>query len=178
MASRSNHPRKKTLAAPDQRPRSSVRVKRAAGGQFCELVHPPCVQQRTDDLAEVHAMLALGEIDVATDELRWLLDDCRDFIEAHKLLGELAVADGDANLARAHFGYAYDLGLGALPAKGLEAPLAYQIQANQPFLEAAKGLAWSLVELDQRDKAREVLEQLLKCDPSDPLHAREMLASL
>lgn len=178
MAPGSHRSRKKSTTPSDQRPRSSVRVKRAAGGQFCELVHPPCVLQRADDLAEVHAMLAAGEIEVAIDELRWLLDDCRDFIEAHKILGELAAAENDIKLARAHFGYAYDLGLGAFPAKGLEAPLSYQLVANQPFLEAAKGLAWSLIELDQRGKAREVLDQLLACDASDPLGAREMLASL
>jgi hypothetical protein len=133
------------------------------------------VQERADDLAEVQAMLAAGEIEVASEELRWLLDDCRDFIEAHKVLGELAAAEGDAKLARAHFGFAYDLGLGALPAKGLDAPLSYSLPANQPFLEAAKGLAWSLFELGQTAKAREVLHQLLACDPSDPLGARTML---
>ena len=123
-------------------------------------------------------MLAAGEVDVALDELRWLLDDCRDFIEAHKLLGELAASENDVKLARAHFGYAYDLGLGAIPAKGLDAPLSYEVAANQPFLEAAKGLAWSLIELDQPNQAREVLHQLLICDPTDPLGAREMLGSL
>jgi hypothetical protein len=141
-------------------------------------MHPLCVQERADDLAEVHAILAAGEIEVATDELRWLLEDCRDFIEVHKLLGELAAAEGNATLARAHFGFAYDLGLGAIPVKGLDAPLAYALPANQAFLEAAKGLAWSLIELKQTDKARGVLEQLLVCDPSDPLGAREMLAGL
>jgi tetratricopeptide (TPR) repeat protein len=155
-----------------------VRVQRAAGGKSYELVHPPCVQQRADDLAEVHAMLAAGETEVAIDELRWLLDDCRDFIEAHKLLGESAAAEGDAKLARAHFGYAYDLGHAALPPQGLDAPLSYELPANQPFLEAAKGLAWSLIELKQPDKARQVIQQLLALDPSDPLQARQMLVGL
>jgi hypothetical protein len=78
-------------------------------------------------------------------------------------------------LARAHFGFAYDLGLGALPRNGLEGPLPYSLPGNQPFLEAAKGLAWSLFELGQPTKARDVLHQLLACDPSDPLGARAML---
>jgi tetratricopeptide (TPR) repeat protein len=155
-----------------------VRIKRAVGGKSYELVHPQCVLERADDLAEVQAMLAAGEIELAMEELRWLLEDCRDFIEAHKLLGELAAAAGDAKLARAHFGYAFDLGLGALPAKGLDAPLPHALPANQPFLEAAKGLAWSLIELKQPERAREVLQQLLTCDPSDPLAARAMLADL
>lgn len=160
------------------KPRSSVRVQLAPGGRAYELVHPPCVRERADDLAEVQAMLAAGEVEVAIDELRWLLEDCRDFIEAHRLLGEAAAAEENIKLARAHFGFAYDLGLGALPAKGLNLPLPYTVAANQSFLEAAKGLAWSLIELGQPAKAREVLKQLLSCDPTDPLGAREMLASL
>jgi hypothetical protein len=162
----------------DRRPRSSVRIQLAAGGVAYELVHPACVREREDDLAEVQAMLAAGEVEVAVDELRWLLEDCRDFIEAHKLLGETAAADDNPKLARAHFGFAYDLGLGALPAKGLMKPLSYQLKSNQAFLEAAKGLAWSLIQLGQADTAREVLKQLLACDPSDPLGAREMLGTL
>jgi Tfp pilus assembly protein PilF len=155
-----------------------VRLQRAAGGKAYELVHPSCVRERAEDLAEVQAMLALGEMEVAADELRWLLEDCRDFIEAHKILAELAAAEGDTKLARAHFGFAYDLGYGALPVKGLDAPLPYERPANQAFLEAAKGLAWSLIELKQPDQAREVLQQLLACDPSDPLGAGEMLKGL
>jgi hypothetical protein len=136
------------------------------------------VRERVDDLAEVQAMLAAGEVEIAIDELRWLLEECRDFIEAHKLLAELAAAEGDMKLARAHFGFAFDLGFGALPAKGLDAPLAYTLPANQAFLEAAKGLAWSLAELGQTDRARQVLDHLLACDASDPLGAREMLGRL
>lgn len=155
-----------------------MRLKRARGGQAYELVHPPCAVERADDLAAAQEMIAAGEFEIAIDELRWLLEGCRDFIEAHKLLGELAATDEDWKLARAHFGFAYDLGWGALPAKGLDAPLSYEIEANRPFLEAAKGLALSLIQLGQPDKAREVLEQLLACDPSDPLGARQMLSEL
>jgi tetratricopeptide (TPR) repeat protein len=157
------------------RPRSSVRLQRASGGKSYELAHPPCVRERADDLREVQAMLAAGELEVAADELRWLLEDCRDFIEAHKILGELAAAEGDVKLARAHFGFAYDLGCGAIPVTGLDSPLPYELLPNQAFLEAAKGLAWSLIELKQPDKARDVLQRLLACDPTDPLGAGEML---
>jgi Tfp pilus assembly protein PilF len=136
------------------------------------------VQERTDDLAEVHAMLAAGEIDIARDELLWLLEGCRDFIDAHKLLAELAVAEEDIPLARAHFGFAYQIGCDALPAAGLDGPLAYNLQANQPFLESAKGLAWCLVQLQKGSQARAILEQLLRLDESDPLGARAMLAEL
>ena len=54
-------------------------------------------------------MMEAGEVDIAIDELRWLLSGCSDFIEAHRLLGELALAENDLPLARAHFGYAYSL---------------------------------------------------------------------
>jgi hypothetical protein len=158
--------------------RSSIACVKASGGQAYVLKYPACVQERAEDLHEVQEMLATGEVEIAIDELRWLLNECRDFLEAHKLLGEVAAAEGDVKLARAHFGFAYDLGLGALPAKGLDAPLSYELTANQPFLESAKGLAWSLIELGQREKAREVLQQLLACDPSDPLGAGKMLRGL
>src|SRR5688500_15334726 len=92
---RRKHPRSQAQTA-QGRPRTSVRVQRAPGGKSYELVHPPCVRERSEDLLEVQAMLAAGEMEVAADELRWLLEDCRDFIEAHKILGELAAAEGDA----------------------------------------------------------------------------------
>jgi hypothetical protein len=161
-----------------KRPKSALKVRRASVGTAWELVHPVCVQQRAEDLAQVHDMLAAGEIDVARDELLWLLDGCRDFIEAHKLLAELALAENDLRLARAHFGFAFQLGADALPPGDLDPPLSYTLAANQPFLESAKGLAWCLIQLEMPDQAREVLEQLLRCDHSDPLGAEAMLIEL
>jgi hypothetical protein len=169
---------KQKRPAPAGRPKTSLQLRRALQGTAWELVHPPCVQERADDLAEVHAMLTAGEIDIARDELLWLLEGCRDFVEAHKLLAELAVAENDLSLARAHFGFAYQIGSDSLPPAGLDAPLSYSLPANQPFLESAKGLAWCLVELEKPDQAREVLATLLKCDAADPLGARAMLAEL
>jgi tetratricopeptide (TPR) repeat protein len=119
-------------------------------------------------------MLAAGEEELAIDELRWLLEDCSDFIAAHKLLGELAVAAGDLPLARGHFGYAYQIGAAALSAKG-PGPLPYDLPANQPFLEAAKGLAFCLRQQGEVALARQVVEKMLACDPSDPLGVRAWL---
>ena len=116
-------------------------------------------------------MLAAGEIDVAQDELRWLLEGCRAFIEAHKLLGEIAMADGDLPLARGHFGRAYELGLEALP-PDRPRRLPYDRPANRAFLEAAKGLAWCLEQLSEKEAARQVIDRLLAFDPSDPLKVR------
>jgi tetratricopeptide (TPR) repeat protein len=136
------------------------------------LVHPRCAQERLDDLEEVRQMIDAGEVEIATDELRWLLNGCSDFVAAHRLLGELAMEQRDIKLARAHFGYAYDIGLSALPPAGLGGALPYRVPANQAFLEAAKGLAWCLRELGQDEQALAVVDQLLACDPSDPLGVR------
>ena len=89
-----------------QRSATSLRVRRRPTGEY-ELVHPRCAVERADDLEEVRKMIDAGEVDVAVDELRWLLSGCSDFVDAHRLLGELALSENDLPLARAHFGYAY-----------------------------------------------------------------------
>ncbi len=138
-----------------------------------ELAYPRCVRERREDLEEVRAMLAAGEIDIAVDELRWLLEECRELLEAHKLLGDIAFSEGDLPLARAHFGYAYDMGCKAIPDGGLAAPLPYAREANRPFFEAGKGLASCLDALGEKNHASEILEHLKKLDPSAPLGLKE-----
>jgi tetratricopeptide (TPR) repeat protein len=155
----------------------SVNVRRV--GDAWELVHPRCTRERSEDMEEVRQILAAGEIDVAIDELRWLLEECSEFMEAHRMLGELVLeADRDVPLARGHFGFAYQLGLAALRRSGNPAPLLYEREANQDFFEAGKGLAYCLSELGKQDMAREVLEQLLHSDPTGPLGLAEMLEGL
>lgn len=155
-----------------RRRKTALRVRRKPGDRAWELVHPRCALERAEDLEEVRLMLDAGETDIALDELRWLLNGCSDFVAAHRLLGELALADGDLRLARGHFGYAYEIAVSAFPPRGLEGPLPYRLPSNQPFLEAAKGLAWCLHELGKKKLARQVLRQLLDCDPADPLGVR------
>jgi Flp pilus assembly protein TadD len=145
------------------------------GTDTFELVHPPCVEERAEDMEEVYAMLQAGETDVAVDELRWLLEGCHELLEAHKLLGEFAMTEGDLALARSHFGRAYDLGLAALPRKGLSGPLPYARPANRPFLEAGKGLACCLRGLGELKLATDVVGQLLTLDPADPLAVKDVL---
>jgi hypothetical protein len=140
-----------------------------------ELVPPRCAAEREDDLAEIHAMLEAGEVDIARDELRWLLEECHDLLEAHRLLGELALADNDLPLARGHFGYAVRIGQGAIDRAGKKAPVPYLLPGNRAFLEAGKGLVWSLLQLEKRELAAEVAEQLMACDPSDPLGLRRLV---
>lgn len=121
-------------------------------------------------------MLEVGETEVARDECLWLLQGCSDFIDAHRVLGEIALEANDLPLARGHFGYAFRLGIQALAKAGNPAPLPYRLPANQAFLESAKALAWCLKHLDKRDMAAEVVADLLRCDPSDPLGVANLLA--
>ena len=115
-------------------------------------------------------MIEAGETEIASDELRWLLSGCTDFILAHRMLGELALTDGhDVPLARGHFGHAYQLGLAALRREKMPTPVPYALVENQAFFEAGKGLAYCLKELGRPELAREVIDQLLHCDPTDPL---------
>jgi len=123
-----------------------------------------------EDLEEVRAMIEAGEFDVATDELRWLVSGCSEFIEAHELLGELALAaDNDIPLARGHFGFAVQLGLKTLERAKVLGPLPYGQPANKAFFLAGRGLAWSLAKLDMLPKAEELIQTLVKLDPTDPL---------
>ncbi len=123
-------------------------------------------------------MLAAGEIDVAVDECRWLLQGCSDCIEAHRILGEIALAEEDFPLARGHFGYIHRLGVQALKRAGTTGPLPYSRTANQGFLEASKGLAWCLLKLDKQQMADEVIDAMLRCDPSDPLGVKKLATEL
>jgi hypothetical protein len=160
-------------------PKSGVSVARGAGGGSWILVHPRCARDCADDLDEVRVMIAAGETAVAADELRWLLDVCRDMLDAHFLLGKLAAeAEHDVELARGHFGYAYQLGVKALERAGNPTPFSPLHPANRPFFDAGRGLAWCLAELQQPEKAREVLERLIACDPADPLRLRAWLDDL
>jgi len=168
-------PRKKRRRpTPDQRggllPRrpTAVQARRRPHDGDWELVHPRCARERAEDIEEVQHMLDAGEVEIAREELRWLLQGCADFMQAHLLLGEIALAEDHLRLARGHFGRAFELGYSALPQlQGLALP--YRLPANQPFFQAGKGLAWCLYKLNQRPQALAVVDVLLACDPTDPL---------
>ncbi len=59
---------------------------------------------------------------------------------------------------------------------GNPTPLPYRLAANQAFFESGKALAWCLVRLKKPDMAGEVVEQVLRCDPSDPLRVHDLLS--
>ena len=150
--------------------RGGVTLKRSADGRGWLLSHPAGVRERADDLEEVRAMLDAGEIEVAVDELRWLLSGCGEMIEAHFLLGKLAVeTDGDVELGRGHFGFGFQLGERAWRRAGEPHPMPALHPANRAFFDCGRGLAWCLRELGKRELALEVLAKLRAADPSDPL---------
>jgi tetratricopeptide (TPR) repeat protein len=182
MAKHGKRPGKDHAAGDRQRGREerrdALRVRPVPGrpGEI-ELVEPPSARQRREDLEEVRAMLDGGEIDVAVDELLWLLSGCDILLEAHKLLGEIALADSDLQRARGHLGRAYELGLGALEKRSGKV-LPYARPANQPFFEAGKGLAWCLKQEGETALALDVVERLLTLDPSGPLGLNELREEL
>ncbi|MDC0936616.1 hypothetical protein OAS39_10040 [Pirellulales bacterium] len=149
-------------------------VQRSPGGQGWVLVHPRCTRDRAEDLDVVRQMIDAGETDIAIDELRWLLHDCSEMIEAHYLLGKLAVeVDNDIPLARGHFGFGFQAGALALRRAKNPTPVPTLHPANRAFYDAGRGLAWALHALDKSPMALEVLRQLLASDPTDPLGLAE-----
>ncbi len=159
-----------------RRPKGGVNVRRIPNQPGWELVPPRGAVERADDLLQVHDMIAHGEIEIAMDELRWLLGGCPEFIEAHAVLGELALAENDLALARAHFGLAFQVGQQAIEQRTLAVPLPYARPANQAFFSCGKGLVWCLLKQQKRHMAQAVVNQLLECDPSDPLKVADLLA--
>ncbi|MEX0977734.1 MAG: hypothetical protein WDZ48_02720 [Pirellulales bacterium] len=182
MASKSSNRRKKQNGAGQPRPApakgaTTIRARKPPGDDAWELVHPRCARDRADDLEEVRKMLEAGEVDVAIDECRWLLQGCSDCLEAHRILGEIALGENDLPLARGHFGYAYRLGAQALEQAGGKGPLPYRLAANQGFHESGKALAWCLMQMGKPEMAAEVVERLLSCDAGDPLGVKNLLAA-
>lgn len=114
-------------------------------------------------------MLEAGEIEIARDELRWLLDGCTDCVDAHYLLGEIAYAEQDFPLARGHFGYVHQISVAAFPKEGLTGTLPASLPGNRTFYDAGKALAYCLREVNLNAQALQLLDQLRRLDPSDPL---------
>jgi hypothetical protein len=156
----------------------SIGVRRVPGKMgektVFELVHPPCVGRRAEDLEEVYQMLDAGETEVAVDELRWLLSGCHPLLEAHRLLGQIAMADNDLALARAHLDYAYQLGWQAARRRALDGVLPQRRAANREFFRAGFQLVECLNLLEETSTAAQVLKRLAALDPAarpdDPKH--------
>ena len=144
-------------------------LRKSADQKGWEFLHPRCALDRREDLEEVATMVSEGEHEIAVDELRWLLNGCPDFIDAHRQLGELALLDQDFHLARAHFGYAIQIGVKAWEKAGKPVPVPHALATNKSFFESGKGLAYCLKNLEKFDLLADVVQLLLKLDPTDPL---------
>lgn len=120
-------------------------------------------------------MIEAGEIEIARDELVWLLSECPDFLEAHVRLGLIALEDDDPKLARGHFGRGYELGLRALDAADGPRPVPHALPGNRPFFEAAKGLVHCLLATGRQSMARDVWRRIAPLDPADPLGIARLL---
>jgi len=138
-------------------------------------VLPRCARERAADIAEVELMLAAGETEIATDELRWLLSGCDQCVAAHRFLGDLALGQRDLPLARGHYGYAYELALQAWRDAGSPLPVPHEAPPNRTILENARALIHCLELMGRAATAREVAEQLLLWDPTDPLDTNSAL---
>jgi tetratricopeptide (TPR) repeat protein len=145
------------------------------GGAAWEIVQPRCARRRREDIEEVEAMIAGGEPEIAREELVWLLSECPDFLEAHVHLGMIALEEGDAKLARGHFGRAYELCLRVIEAAGNPKPLPHALPGNRPFYEAAKGLVHCLLETGRRKIAADACRRIAPLDPADPLGIQKLL---
>ena len=67
---------KPAKAAAAGRSASEVRARWLESEQAWELVHPRCALERAEDIEEVDQMVENGEMEIAVDELRWLLGGC------------------------------------------------------------------------------------------------------
>ena len=164
--------RTRNLKLPGQR----ISVREISPGIF-ELVYPPRIRQFKEDIEEVYDIIAHEEWDLAVDELLWLLQQCRDLLEAHQLLGRIALYRNKLELARGHLGYAFELGLKAL-GNNFKGRLPLNRPTNQPFLQAGRDLVECLARLGERALAQSVAEQLLTWTPEDPLGVRKILERL
>jgi hypothetical protein len=154
---------------------SQLTLKRIEGKRY-ELIAPECAVDRDLDLEEAQAMRDGGEAECARDELLYLVADCRGFLEAHNLLGELALEEEDIPLARGHYGFAYECGLAALP-QNFKGELPAGAGYNRHFHSAGRGLARCLIAKGNLIKGQEVLELLARFDPQEP-DTQSLLAQL
>lgn len=150
---------------PKKLPPGALELKSLGGNRYA-FQAPECALDRDLDLAEVLEIRANGEFEIARDELLYLVADCRGFLEAYIQLAELALEDEDIALAKGHFAFAYENGLDILPLN-FRGQLPCQEGYNPHFYAAGRGLARCLISRKEPQQAREVLQQLLKFDPSE-----------
>lgn len=152
----------------------AVKVKLQKTGVW-SFVQPRCVREREMDLEDVEGMLDAEEVEIARDELRWLLEGCPDNIAIHYWLGDLAMREQDVKLARGHYGYAYEIGHRALRKENFPTPLPMENEENELWFAAAKQLAWCLKLLEKKDLLSDVVKFVQHCDPQNTLQLEALL---
>ncbi len=122
------------------RRKTGLSIRQVAEGSW-ELVHPPCVEERSDDYHEAMEVWKAGEeVEEARDMLRYALEGCPDNVWIHVALGQMALeVDRNVELAQGHFGYAFELVRAALP-QPFRGRLSGEVRANAPFYQALDGL--------------------------------------
>jgi hypothetical protein len=144
-------------SGPRRREVIAVARRETAQGVAWEIVQPRCARKRREDIAEVEEMVEAGEIEIARDELVWLLSECPDFLEGHVHLGLIAMEED-------------------FEAASNPQPIPYDLPGNRPFHEAAKGLVHCLLETGRRKVAQDVCRRIAPLDPTDPLGIARLLS--
>ncbi len=166
MMSRHRDPNGSSSQGPGSRrpakPRSGgiglSQVPEVGSNQF-ELVHPRCVLQRRGDYEEGMELWKSGDIPGAREALRFALEGCGDNLWIHVALGRIALESSeDPELARGHFGYAFELVERAVP-QGFRGKVSRKMPGNRPFYEAAEGLASCYEKLGKNREASEVRDR-------------------
>lgn len=136
--------------------RSSIGISRINEMDDFELVHPRCVLQRRGDYEDGIELWKAGDPEGARDALRYALEGCGDNIWVHVALGRVALeAFEDPELARGHFGHAFDLVDRAIP-RDFRGRIPRKLPGNRPFFDAAEGLAACYEALKQSRNAATV----------------------
>ena len=129
-----------------------IGLKRLGGNEF-ELTHPKCVDEMELDYAEGIEIWEAGDPEGARDALRYALGGCGDNLWVHVALGKIALeAFNDPELARGHFGYAFELANRALP-RDFRGRLSRSNAKNAPIFDSVEGLARCYEALDVPSEA-------------------------
>lgn len=150
MSRRRPDPRRGTPPPPR---RSAIGFRPLPAGGY-ELTHPPCAELVMPDYEEAMILLDEGDDEEATEALRYALGACRDSLWLHVALGRIALTRrNDPELARGHFGYAFELVEAGLP-RDFDGYLPRSHPANMPLYETIDGLAACYEALGQHRDAR------------------------
>ena len=119
--------------------RSEIRLRQVPGKQQWELVHPRSVRDRAEDLEEVRSMIDArrggDRHRGAPLALGWL----HRFYRGSQDPRRVGPDGGRLQACPAHFGYAWDIGIAALPDRGLSGPLAYERPAESAVFRSGQG---------------------------------------